>query len=289
LNSAQHKKHASLPYEKRHETNRLLEKAPPRSPSAADRAVGQILERARFLGYTPEPSHKILDFGCGIGHSVGNLVNSRGLDAYGVDVYEFWGSENEYYFEQSEPPEPDIAERLHKLHAPAYDIPFPDDHFDFVFSSQVFEHILDRRPAFSEIRRVLKPGGLSVNIFPGPWNPREPHIGLPLIPLCYSRWYLTLWALLGYRTKRQKKLNWRETVSANLDTMQYCHYPRQNDLVADATEAGVSIYFAQADWLDQASNLPGRLLRLAKRLGVGRIATRVLGGMAQRMMIIRSE
>jgi len=36
---------------------------------------------------------------------------------------------------------------------------FPSDHFDFVLSSDVLEHVPEPGDAFIEIRRILKPGG----------------------------------------------------------------------------------------------------------------------------------
>jgi SAM-dependent methyltransferase len=41
-------------------------------------------------------------------------------------------------------------------------LPFPDDHFDLVFSSSVFTHIDERAQDFwlAELRRVTQPGGL---------------------------------------------------------------------------------------------------------------------------------
>ena len=46
---------------------------------------------------------------------------------------------------------------------------FPDNHFDFIFSNAVFEHINDPDKAASEVARVLKPGGVFsvlVHLFP---------------------------------------------------------------------------------------------------------------------------
>jgi SAM-dependent methyltransferase len=41
-------------------------------------------------------------------------------------------------------------------------IPFPDNHFDVVVSSEVIEHTTDPRKAIFEFARVLKPGGVLV-------------------------------------------------------------------------------------------------------------------------------
>ena len=45
-------------------------------------------------------------------------------------------------------------------------IPYPDASFDVVLSHDVLEHVQDPRISLGEIRRVLRPGGLSVNVFP---------------------------------------------------------------------------------------------------------------------------
>jgi ubiquinone/menaquinone biosynthesis C-methylase UbiE len=45
-------------------------------------------------------------------------------------------------------------------------IPFPDASFDFVFSSNVLEHVIDLSTLNLEIRRVLRPDGLGVHVLP---------------------------------------------------------------------------------------------------------------------------
>ena len=50
-------------------------------------------------------------------------------------------------------------------------IPFPDDHFDIVFTSNVLEHVPHVIAFQHEIKRVLKSDGISVNIVPsGSWR-----------------------------------------------------------------------------------------------------------------------
>lgn len=46
---------------------------------------------------------------------------------------------------------------------------FPDAMFDLILTQDVFEHVLEPELAFSEIARVLKPGG--AHVFTMPWYP----------------------------------------------------------------------------------------------------------------------
>ena len=46
------------------------------------------------------------------------------------------------------------------------EVPYPDATFDIVITHDVLEHVDDPRVTAAEIRRVLKPGGLSFNVFP---------------------------------------------------------------------------------------------------------------------------
>lgn len=56
------------------------------------------------------------------------------------------------------------------------EIPYPDNSFDVVISYDVLEHVEDPRIAMCEIRRVLRPGGLSVNVFPVYFGARSHHL-----------------------------------------------------------------------------------------------------------------
>lgn len=46
------------------------------------------------------------------------------------------------------------------------EIPYPNESFDIVLSHDVLEHVEDPRVTMAEIHRVLRPGGLSFNVFP---------------------------------------------------------------------------------------------------------------------------
>jgi SAM-dependent methyltransferase len=45
-------------------------------------------------------------------------------------------------------------------------IPFPERSFDVIFSSHVLEHIKNQDVVYREMRRVIRPGGVSINIVP---------------------------------------------------------------------------------------------------------------------------
>ena len=51
---------------------------------------------------------------------------------------------------------------------------FPDESFDLVISSDIFEHVRRPMEGFREVRRVLKPGGRHVFTIPIRWPPTEP-------------------------------------------------------------------------------------------------------------------
>ena len=52
------------------------------------------------------------------------------------------------------------------LHQDLQNLSFPDNSFDVIISSEVFEHIPNAYLAFQEIHRVLKPGGRHIFTIP---------------------------------------------------------------------------------------------------------------------------
>jgi len=59
-------------------------------------------------------------------------------------------------------------------------IPFEDEHFDFVISNQVFEHVENIDHVLKEIIRILKPDGYFLVLFPAREVIREGHCGIPM-------------------------------------------------------------------------------------------------------------
>jgi len=143
-----------------------------------------------------------------------------------------------------------------------YRLPFADDSFDFVISDQVFEHVKNYDETLSEIRRVLKPDGVSLHFFPSRYTPIEPHVHVPLATIIQKRWWLAIWALLGVRTPDQKGMSAREVTDANhVYLTGHTNYLRRS-----AIETFVSRYFGDYSFCESL------FLKSSKR---GRIISRI--------------
>jgi SAM-dependent methyltransferase len=95
------------------------------------------------------PDSRVLELGCGTGNFITALRHGVGCECVGVDP---------------------SAEMLEQLRARGSDVTtlrnaaerldLPDSSFDFVYSVDVIHHVEDRRAAFAEVARVLRPGAL---------------------------------------------------------------------------------------------------------------------------------
>lgn len=102
------------------------------------RIITQMLEGVKFRD--GRYSDKILDVGCGIG-LVSQLYPNH--DIIGIDISDGMLERNPYIWKK----------------ASAEDIPFPDNHFDFVVCRSLLHHLDDPFKGLKEMVRVLKPGG----------------------------------------------------------------------------------------------------------------------------------
>jgi SAM-dependent methyltransferase len=151
----------------------------------------------------------ILDFGCGDGHRVYQLLDSGFNNSFGYNKGNYMGVENPLCLRREE----DV--RFFRLSDDGT-IPFPDSYFDLVISDQVFEHVIEQEDAFREIHRVLKTNGVSIHVIPAKWQIIEQHILVPFGGLIKSYPYYYFWALLGIRTKWQLGLSAREAARRNI-------------------------------------------------------------------------
>ena len=264
---------------------RRLTKSPPSDKELIKQEVIANLRFAEQLGHAVPMGGRILDVGCGVGDSVAALLD-LGYDAYGVDVLEFWDADFDWYWEEREKPHGDYIKRLHAVPLSNYKFPFPDNYFHFAFSGQVFEHVFNYEEVFREIIRILEPNALSIHRFPGPNQLVESHISVPFPVLCKFKPWLTMWALAGKRSSRQGGFTWREALTTNIETMQYCQYPTKTSLLRRAADAQVRIDFLEAEEI-KSRNF-GRVGRIMSQIPAPMrgIAGRFLSVVAQRVMVL---
>jgi ubiquinone/menaquinone biosynthesis C-methylase UbiE len=99
------------------------------------------------------PQSRVLDVGCGTGNYAAALHQATSCRVYGVD--------------------PSANMLAHARQATAWDallkgraeqLPFADDAFDLVMTTDVIHHIADRDAYFREAARLLRPGGRIVTV-----------------------------------------------------------------------------------------------------------------------------
>jgi SAM-dependent methyltransferase len=108
----------------------------------------QHLERYRFALERLEKSMRVLDIACGAGYGTAMLL-ARGCDVTGVDCDEpTLAAARRQWGEQ------------HFLQGDALSLPLDDESFDAVVTFETIEHVADGDAFLTEMKRVLRPGGL---------------------------------------------------------------------------------------------------------------------------------
>jgi SAM-dependent methyltransferase len=177
--------------------------SPEAFPASHYDAIVEYMRRALLDVGGVDRGARLLDFGCGHGLHLAAYLRA-GFDAYGCDQDPYWND--------------DLGGRMRPIAVP-YQIPYPDDFFDAVVSTSVLEHAQNTSEVLREIKRVLKPGGVGLHLFPTKrYLPVEPHIFVPLANFFWPkvpRWWLAVWAILGIRNEHQRGMSWRQVVDWN--------------------------------------------------------------------------
>jgi glycosyltransferase involved in cell wall biosynthesis len=125
-------------------------------------------------------AHRVLDAGCGSSLIVQSLNNAIGMD--------FNYSKLRFLRRYGMP----------LTNGSAFALPFKDDSFDCLISSEVIEHLPYEEVLFAEMRRVLRPGGMLILETPDyatlGWRIIEPIYGF-LMPGGYKHEHITHYSL----------------------------------------------------------------------------------------------
>ncbi|MDN3516092.1 methyltransferase domain-containing protein [Aquisalimonas lutea] len=122
----------------------------------ADASRRTVAHMADLLGeLTPE--HRILDLGAGYGGTARYLAQTFGCPVVALNLSEV---ENERDREMNKAV--NLDHLIEVLDASFEEVPYPDNHFDVVWSQDSFLHSGDREKVIHEAARVLKPGGVLI-------------------------------------------------------------------------------------------------------------------------------
>jgi SAM-dependent methyltransferase len=203
------------------------------------------------LNYPLNKESMILDFGCGEGNTVKTYWDQGYKNTYGFDIVDRWN--------------PKISRE--KFIASPEKIKGYENAFDFVFSDQVFEHVMDYPKAIRQLHAFLKPGGISLHFFPSKYIFIEPHIKVPLATFIQNKAYFRFWASLGIRNEFQKNCSIQETVEKN---QKFCreniNYLPTSQIKALFSEKFEEVRFVEASYLKYSYGMLGRLPLFIKSL-----------------------
>jgi len=109
------------------------------------------------ITFTKKP--KILDISCGTGELLKEIAEKGNADLYGVDLSE----------EMVAVARKKLPSSVELKFADVHQLPFPDDSFEYVISTEAFHHYYDQFLALKEMVRVAKMGGtvmvVDINFF----------------------------------------------------------------------------------------------------------------------------
>ena len=127
----------------------------------------RYLEFLSYLEKSPKKNfNQTLEIGCGMGYQTALLSKISG-HVIATDLEDEDPQSNSIGLE----PTRDFLKTIGIQNATVVNasneaLPFPDNHFDFVYSSHVLEHVPDKKRALSEISRVLTDDGIFLCIVP---------------------------------------------------------------------------------------------------------------------------
>ena len=168
----------------------------------------------------------VLDFGCGWGGETAWLAE-RAEFAFGCDI-------NQSALDDANALKAHTGQtNLEFKLATTTTLPFEDNTFDAIFSTNVFEHVMNIPEVLCEIHRVLKPGGSLLTQF-GPLFHSPLGYHLPWVTqVPYAHLVFGLKSIMEIRNQRREPMDvksWQETGLNKLTFSQFRNAVRQSRL-----------------------------------------------------------
>jgi len=126
-----------------------------------------------FFGKTPLPSLSLLDVGSSTG-IIDNFLADHFFKVTGIDI-----DKEAIQYAQTAFKKRNLQFMVDDL----MDLSFPDNTFDVVICTQIYEHVPDAQTMMKEIFRVLKPGGICYFAAGNRLSFMEPHYRLPFLSI----------------------------------------------------------------------------------------------------------
>lgn len=125
-----------------------------------------MLSWAKLVSVLEDKPAKLLDAGCGSGYLLNYLEKKLPkLELYGIDL---------------SPEGIEIAKKRSKANLTAGDLkslPYENETFDYLVSTEVLEHIVDIEKVLAEYARVIKKGGFTAHLMPyKDYIPSDEHV-----------------------------------------------------------------------------------------------------------------
>jgi len=106
-----------------------------------------------------KPTHKVLEIGSNTGFTSVNLALLTDCSVVGIDLLDTSIQEARLYAKAHK-----VENLVSFKKSTALEIPYENDHFDFIWASNVTSFINDKRKVLKEYSRVLKMGGILVMV-----------------------------------------------------------------------------------------------------------------------------
>ena len=203
-------------------------------------------------------SGNLLEIGSGEGEFLVFASQNSDLKLKGYDVHEHAGRDDQRDNRvKSKLRDAGLDEDTYVWISNRDPVPFEDRSIDVVVSLQTLEHVEDLDHLFSEVSRLLAPGGLALHYFPSAEVLVDPHSGVPFVhkyPRIRRR-LLSFFSYLGIGKYRKYSREHGYSRKAFVDEFDgylssMCHYRKLPEYLALSKKHGLEA------WLSPPRPLP---------------------------------